>query len=29
MGPTLLARLLGLTEIQAGVLNIVFQSGGR
>ena len=25
MGPTLLARLLGLTEIQAGVLNIVFR----
>ena len=25
MGPTLLARLLGLTEIQAGVLNIVFK----
>lgn len=25
MGPTLLARLLGLTEIQTGVLNIVFK----
>ena len=25
MGPTLLARLLGLTEVQAGVLNIVFK----
>ncbi|MBQ9663175.1 MAG: DUF853 family protein [Oscillospiraceae bacterium] len=25
MGPTLFARLLGLTEIQAGVLNIVFR----
>ena len=25
MGPTLLARLLGLTEIQTGVLNIVFR----
>ena len=25
MGPTLLGRLLGLTEIQAGVLNIVFK----
>ena len=25
MGPTLLGRLLGLTEIQAGVLNIVFR----
>ena len=25
MGPTLLARLLGLTEIQSGVLNIVFR----
>ena len=25
MGPTLLARLLGLTEVQAGVLNIVFR----
>lgn len=26
MGPTLLARLLGLTEIQAGVLNIAFHA---
>ena len=25
MGPTLLARLLGLTDVQAGVLNIVFK----
>ncbi len=25
MGPTLLARLLGLTEVQSGVLNIVFR----
>ena len=25
MGPTLLARMLGLTEIQTGVLNIVFR----
>ena len=25
MGPTLLARLLGLTEVQSGVLDIVFR----
>ena len=28
MGPVLLSRLLGLTEVQQGVLNIVFRAAG-